>query len=91
MADTTGTTAYAYDELYRLTGVTHPNGDTQSYTYDAMGDRPSMTDSGGPTTYTYDDAGQMTLAGGVTYAYDNSGNQTPPAPTPSPGTPRTAL
>lgn len=38
-----------------------------------MGDRPSMTDSGGPTTYTYDDAGQMTLAGGVTYAYDNSG------------------
>jgi YD repeat-containing protein len=32
--------------------------------------------NGATTNYTYDDADQMTAAGGVTYTYDNNGNQT---------------
>lgn len=63
-------------QLYRLSAVTYPNGDTQSYTYDPMGNRLTKVHNGTPTSYTYDDADQMTAAGGVTYGYDNNGNQT---------------
>jgi RHS repeat-associated protein len=77
MVDLSGTTTYGYDDLYRLTGVTYPNDDDVSYAYDANGNRTSMTVNGGtPTSYTYDDADQMTQAGGVSYTYDDSGNLT---------------
>jgi RHS repeat-associated protein len=74
VVDTTGTTAYSYDGLYRLTGVTYPNTDVQSYTYDQMGNRLTKVHNGTTTAYTYDDAGQMTAAGGTSYTYDNDGN-----------------
>jgi len=76
VVDTTGTTSLTYDGLYRLTGVTYPNADTQSYTYDAQGNRLTKVHNGTPTSYSYDDADQMTLAGGVAYTYDADGNQT---------------
>lgn len=76
VADTTGTTTYGYDGLYRLAGTTYPNNDVQSYTYDAQGNRLTKVNNGNTTNYSYDDADQMTLAGGVSYAYDNDGNQT---------------
>ena len=74
VVDTTGTTTYGYDGLYRLTGTTYPNLDVQSYTYDQMGNRLTKVHNGTPTNYTYDDAGQMTAAGGTSYTYDNNGN-----------------
>jgi uncharacterized protein RhaS with RHS repeats len=42
------------------------------YTYDPVGNRLTKN----ATTYTYDDADQMTSAGGVSYGYDANGNQT---------------
>jgi RHS repeat-associated protein len=76
MVDTSGTTTYGYDGLYRLTGTTYPNTDVQSYTYDALGNRLTKVNNGSTTNYSYDDADQMTLAGGVSHPYDNDGNQT---------------
>jgi RHS repeat-associated protein len=76
MVDLSGTTTYAYDDLYRLTGVTYPNDDEVSYAYDADGNRTCMTVNSTPTSYTYDDADQMTQAGGTSYTYDDNGNLT---------------
>lgn len=76
MVDTSGTTAYGYDGVYRLTGTMYPNADAQSYTYDPQGNRLAKVNNGNTTNYSYDNADQMTLAGGVSYSYDNDGNQT---------------
>jgi RHS repeat-associated protein len=76
VVDTNGTTTPGYDSLYRVNAMTYPNGDTQSYTYDPMGNRLTKVNNGSTTNYTSDDADQMTAAGGVTYGYDNNGNQT---------------
>ncbi len=55
MTDPDGATAYNYDNLYRLTGVTYPDGETVSYAYDPMGNRTSLISTvHGTTTYTYD-------------------------------------
>jgi len=75
MVDTSGTTTYTYDALYRLTDATYPNSDAQTYDYDPMGNRTEKTHNSVPTSYSYDDADQMTLAGGVSYDYDDNGNQ----------------
>lgn len=56
--------------------MTYPNADAQSYTYDAMGNRLTKVHNAATTSYVYDDADQMTAAGGVTHTYDNNGNQT---------------
>ena len=55
VVDTTGTSTYGYDALYRLGTVQYGNGDTQSYTYDPMGNRPTKVNNGTTTTYGYDD------------------------------------
>jgi RHS repeat-associated protein len=75
---------YEYDDLHRLfeEKVTNdPNGNNRivSYTYDAVGNRLTKTDSvSGVTTYTYNNLNQLdflTAPGGVTdYTYDDSGN-----------------
>lgn len=64
--------AVAATNPYRLTSVTYPGPTTHTYTYDALGNRLTK----GGTSYTYDDADQMTAAGGVTHGYDSNGNQT---------------
>ncbi|MEX2226205.1 MAG: hypothetical protein WEB52_07140 [Dehalococcoidia bacterium] len=61
--------------MYRLTDVTYPNADVQTYDYDPMGNRTEKTHNSVPTAYGYDDADQMTLAGGVAYDYDDNGNR----------------
>lgn len=73
--DPSGTESYAFDNLYRLTGVSYPDAVTQSYTYDSVGNRLTKV-QGATTSYTYDNGDRMTTAGGVTYTYDNNGNQT---------------
>ncbi|AFZ10675.1 RHS repeat-associated core domain protein (plasmid) [Oscillatoria nigro-viridis PCC 7112] len=75
---------YKYDDLHRLLEekVTNdPNGNNRvvSYTYDAVGNRLTKTDSvSGVTTYTYNNLNQLdflTASGVVTdYTYDDSGN-----------------
>ena len=68
---------YDYDPLYRLTRVAYPGGATVGYTYDAAGNRETMTDANGnPITYAYDDANRLLNAGTTTnYEWDDNGNQ----------------
>jgi RHS repeat-associated protein len=72
MVDLGGTNSYQYDQLYRLTQVTYPGPTTDTYTYDAAGNRLTKN----ATTNTYDAADQMLTVGAVSYGYDNNGNQT---------------
>ena len=72
MVDLSGTHSYEYDPLYRLTEVTYPGPETDTYTYDQVGNRLTKnTDD-----YTYDAADQLTDLEGVTFDYDDNGNQT---------------
>jgi RHS repeat-associated protein len=51
--------------------VTCSNAGTDTYSNDAVGNRLTKNS----TSYSYDDANQLTSAGGTTYGYDNNGNQ----------------
>jgi RHS repeat-associated protein len=83
-----GTTGYTYDALGRLTGTTYPDTPSETFGYDAVGNRTSRTSSGATTTYAYDNANELastTTAGSTsTYASDANGNRTsvvvPPPP-----------
>lgn len=72
--------SFSYDVLDRLTKEAYPER-TYTYTYDAAGNRKTMTRDT-PTTnlvttsYAYDAAGRMTRAGSTTYGYDKMGNMT---------------
>jgi YD repeat-containing protein len=64
MTDGQGMTTWTYDNLGRLTSVTHPDSSQVEYTYDAFGRRQAVT--------THIDAGDLT-GKTVTYAYDADG------------------
>jgi RHS repeat-associated protein len=75
------TTTYAYDAMGRpLTKTPDPSlGDQPvSYTYNAAGQRRTMTDATGTTTYNYDARGRLVgkaaPQGALSYTYDESGN-----------------
>ena len=72
MVEFSGTTTYNYDNIGRLTSATYPGSATDTYSYDADGNRPTKNS----TTFSYDDASQLTSAGTTTYGYDANGNQT---------------
>jgi YD repeat-containing protein len=76
MQDLNSTTTYAYDDLYRLTQVTYPDGETVTYAYDAMGNRTAMTSTiSGAVTYTYDVADRLlSISDGTTFTWDANGN-----------------
>jgi RHS repeat-associated protein len=65
---------YAYDRLYRVTGVTGPDGN-RTYGYDRVGNRTSKI-LGGTTSYTYDRADRITAAGTSSITVDAAGNTT---------------
>ncbi|MCG7945552.1 MAG: hypothetical protein N0C84_04330, partial [Candidatus Thiodiazotropha taylori] len=71
-------TAYGYDDLYRLTSETitdSQHGDySASYQYDGVGNRTYSTIDGVQTAYTYDDNDRLTQQGGTRYAYDANGS-----------------
>ncbi|MEX2236506.1 MAG: RHS repeat-associated core domain-containing protein [Dehalococcoidia bacterium] len=67
---------YQYDNLYRLVEVIYRDSSEVDYTYDKVGNRKTMVAGRVTTSYTYDDADQLTSAGGVNYTYDNNGNLT---------------
>lgn len=77
--------SYAYDQLDRLTEVCYQAscpgaGDPfVRWSYDEVGNRLSETRPAGTTTYSYDNADQLTqqagLGGTISYGYDENGNQ----------------
>ena len=85
--DATGVTTLTYDAGDRLTSVTYPDGQSLTYTYDAVGLRTQMVVKQGSTVtqtvnYTYNTLGQLTkLTDGsdnliVSYTYNNVGELT---------------
>ena len=84
--DAKGTITYTLDALDRVTGIANPDGTQLAYTYDAAGNRTSVTGTlangtARTTEYAYDAAGRMVSvtddAGSTThYTYDAAGRQT---------------
>jgi RHS repeat-associated protein len=74
-------TTYDYDSMNRLLQKTPDpsfNAPSVSYTYTATGQRQTMTDATGVTTYAYDELDRLLSAatprGTLTYSYDKLGN-----------------
>jgi RHS repeat-associated protein len=74
MTNAAGVTAYSYDDLNQLTGVSYPSGRHVTYAYDAMGNRTVVNDTGTNLTYTANSQNQYTNVGGTIYGYDADGN-----------------
>jgi RHS repeat-associated protein len=68
---TSVTSTFSYDPLYELTQVLQGSTTTESYSYDAVGNRLSSL---GVSPYAYNTSNQLTSYSGVTYTYDNNGN-----------------
>ena len=67
-----GTTSnYGYDAIYELLQVTQGGSTTESYSYDAVGNR--MSSSGVPT-YSYNSSNELTSNSSGSYTYDANGN-----------------
>jgi RHS repeat-associated protein len=62
---------YTYDPLYQLTQVTQGATTTESYSYDAVGNRLS---SQGMSPYAYNSSNQLTSTLAATLTYDGNGN-----------------
>ncbi|MDE2207334.1 MAG: hypothetical protein KGK12_11920, partial [Armatimonadetes bacterium] len=65
------TETYGYDNINRLTSVNYGDGETQGYTFDAMGNRLQKTDSAtGNEGYTYNAANMLLTRGTGSYTND---------------------
>ena len=75
---TAGGDTFTYDARGRLLTEMKAGGEILAYTYDAAGNRTSVTTSAGTTTYTYDALNRLETvtdaSGTTTYAYDAVGN-----------------
>ncbi|MGB0037069.1 MAG: RHS repeat-associated core domain-containing protein [Candidatus Acidiferrales bacterium] len=67
------TSNYTYDSIYELTQVTQGGTATESYSYDAVGNR---TASLGVSSYTNNSSNELTATSNASYSYDNNGNTT---------------
>ena len=65
------TEGYTYDPIYQLTQVTQGGSTTESYSYDAVGNRLSSV---GVNPYSYNASNQLTATPSGSYTYDNNGN-----------------
>src|SRR5579863_3264412 len=65
------TSNYGYDLLYELTQVTQGASTTESYSYDAVGNRLS---SSGVPSYSYNPSNELTQNSLGSYSYDANGN-----------------
>ena len=62
---------FAYDPIYQLTGVTQGQTTTETYTYDAVGNRLSSL---GVSPYHYNSSNELTDKPAATYTYDANGS-----------------
>ncbi len=62
---------FSYDPLYELTQVLQGSNTTESYGYDAVGNRLSSL---GVSPYSYNSSNELTSTPSATYTYDNNGN-----------------
>jgi RHS repeat-associated protein len=62
---------YGYDAIYQLLQVTQGGGTTESYTYDAVGNRLSSL---GVNPYSYNTSNELTSTPSGSYTYDANGN-----------------
>jgi len=65
------TSNYGYDAIYELQQVTQGASTTESYSYDAVGNRLSSL---GMSPYSYNTSNQLTSTPSGSYTYDNNGN-----------------
>ena len=64
---------FSYDPLYELTQVAQSGTTTETYSYDAVGNRLTSL---GVSSYTYNSSNELASQPGVTYTYDANGNVT---------------
>src|SRR5437588_4246182 len=69
--DQSGTHAYGYDALDRLTSATYTGTPAESYAYDSVGNRTSSQRS---ATYSYQPFNRLTNTTTASYVYNNNGN-----------------
>ena len=69
--DAGGTHAYGYDAIDRLVSATYPGTQSETYAYDAVGNRSSSHQS---ASYSYQPFNRMVSTSTATYLYDNNGN-----------------
>jgi RHS repeat-associated protein len=65
------TSNYGYDPIYELTQVIQGAGTTESYSYDAVGNRLSSL---GVLSYSYNPSNELTASSNGSYTYDANGN-----------------
>ena len=65
------TEQYTYDPTYQLTQVTQGATTTESYSYDAVGNRLSSL---GMSSYAYNSSNELTSTTSATFTYDANGN-----------------
>jgi len=65
------TSNFTYDAIYQLTQAVQGLNTTESYTYDAVGNRLSSL---GASPYSYNSSNELTAKPGVAYTYDSNGN-----------------
>jgi RHS repeat-associated protein len=65
------TTNYGYDAIYQLLSATQGGGNTESYSYDAVGNRLSSLSV---PSYSYNASNELNSTSGAIYGYDNNGN-----------------
>lgn len=65
------TEQYTYDPTYQLTQVTQGTTTTESYSYDAVGNRLSSL---GMSPYAYNSSNELTSTPSATFTYDGNGN-----------------
>lgn len=66
-----GGKGYSYDPIYELTQVVHGATTTESYSYDAVGNRLSSL---GVNPYSYNASNELTSTPSGSYTYDANGN-----------------
>jgi RHS repeat-associated protein len=70
-----GAYAYQYDDLYRLIEAQNPNGDTETFTYDPVGNR--LTTQASPTPWIYNaNHALQSRPEAISYGYDANGSTT---------------
>lgn len=74
-----GASTFTYDSRGRMLTEVKGSGETLTYTYDAAGNRTSMSTSAGTTSYVYDALNRLVevadAAGTTRYTYDAVGNR----------------